>query len=448
MMLEILSEKLIAVLEKLGSKGRLTEEAVDEALREVRLALLEADVNFKVVKQFVSNVRERCLTAEVLENLTAGQQVVKVVNEELTAILGGGDHELAPLEKRPGVIMLVGLQGSGKTTTAAKLALHLRRSDQASLLVAGDLQRPAAVDQVVALGKQLNIPVYSEDVSSKAVDVCARGVKRAKEENTDWVIADTAGRLHIDDDLMKELSAIKRAISPTEALLVVDAMTGQDAVRAAEEFNKRVGLTGLILTKMDGDARGGAALSITSVTGVPIKFIGVGEKADALEAFHPDRLASRILGMGDVLTLVEKAEGAMDQAKAREMEKKLLSATFTLEDFLEQLYQIREMGPLSQVLDMIPGAGALKGKLSAEDLDEGQLKKAEAIILSMTPEERQNPAIIGGSRKKRICRGSGTLPQDVNHLLNQFRQMQKMMKMVAATGKRGLPRKELARLFR
>ncbi|MFQ5933281.1 MAG: signal recognition particle protein [Dehalococcoidia bacterium] len=445
-MLEILSEKLINVLKKLEGKGRLTEEAVDEALREVRLALLEADVNFKVVKQFISNVRERCLTTEVLENLTPVQQVVKIVNGELTSILGGGDHELESVVESPGVIMLVGLQGSGKTTTAAKLALHLRRAEQSSLLVAADLQRPAAVDQLVTLGKQLNIPVYSEEVSSKPVDVCARGLKQAKEEGIDWVISDTAGRLHIDDELMKELSNIKRVLNPTEALLVVDAMTGQDAVKAAEEFNQRVGLTGLILTKMDGDARGGAALSITSVTGVPIKFIGIGEKADAIETFHPDRLASRILGMGDVLTLVEKAEGALDEEKAREMERKLLTATFTLEDFLDQLYQVREMGSVGQLLDMIPGAGALKGKLSSEDLDESRLRKAEAIILSMTPEERQNPGIVGGSRKKRICKGSGTKPQDVNHLLNQFRQMQKMMKMLAGD-KRRLPRQELARLF-
>ncbi|MEE9249152.1 MAG: signal recognition particle protein, partial [Dehalococcoidia bacterium] len=349
--------------------------------------------------------------------------------------------------ERPGVIMLVGLQGSGKTTTAAKLALHLRHSEQASLMVAADLQRPAAVKQLETLGKQLNIPVYSEDVSSKPVDVSSRGVKQAREQQVDWAIVDTAGRLNIDEELMAELSEIKRAISPSEALLVVDAMTGQDAVRAAEEFHRRVGLTGLILTKMDGDARGGAALSISSVTGVPIKFIGVGEKADALEAFHPDRLASRILGMGDIQTLAEKARQSIDEEKAREMERKFRTATFTLEDFLEQMHQLRAMGPLSQILDMIPGAGLLKGKISAEDLDEDQLKKTEAMILSMTPEERQNPGMIGGSRKRRICKGSGTLPQDVNQLLNQFRQMQKLMKVMAG-GKGRLPRQELARIFR
>lgn len=445
-MLETLSEKLAGVIKRLEGKGRLTEEDIDAALREVRLVLLEADVNFKVVKQFISSVRERCLTAEVLETVTPAQQVVKIVHEELTAILGEGGHELQEPESPPGVIMLVGLQGSGKTTTAAKLALHLRRSDQSSLLVAADLQRPAAVDQLVTLGKQLNIPVHSEDLASRPVDVCSRGLKQAREQNIGWIIADTAGRLHVDDELMQELSAIKRAIKPLEALLVVDAMTGQDAVRAAEEFHERVGLTGLILTKMDGDARGGAALSITSVTGLPIKFIGIGEKADALEAFHPDRLASRILGMGDVLTLVEKAKEAIDEAKAREMEKKLRTATFTLEDFLDQMHQVREMGPLSQVLDMIPGASAWKGKISGDDIDESQLRKTENIILSMTLEERRNPGIIGGSRKRRICKGSGTLPQDVNQLLSQFRQMQKLMK-VMATGKGRLPRNELTQLF-
>ena len=446
-MLEILSEKIAAVLKKLEGKGRLTEESVDAGLREVRLALLEADVNFKVVKQFVSKIRERCITAEVLDSLTPAQQVAAIIHEELTAILGGGDHELETPEERPGVIMLVGLQGSGKTTTAAKLALHLRRSEQASIMVAADLQRPAAVKQLEILGKQLNIPVYSEDVSSNPVDVSSRGVKQAKEQQVDWVIVDTAGRLNIDEELMDELSKIKRAISPSEALLVVDAMTGQDAVRAAEEFHRRVGLTGLILTKMDGDARGGAALSISSVTGLPIKFIGVGEKTDALEAFHPDRLASRILGMGDIQTLAEKARQGIDEEKAREMERKFRTATFTLEDFLEQMHQLREMGPLNQILDMIPGAGLLKGKISAEDLDEDQLKKTEAMILSMTPEERQNPGMIGGSRKRRICRGSGTLPQDVNQLLNQFRQMQKLMKVMAG-GKGRLPRQELTRIFR
>lgn len=446
-MLEILSEKITNVLKKLQGRGRLTEEVVDAALREVRLALLEADVNFKVVKQFVSNVRERCLEIEVLEHLAAGQQVVKIVNDELTEILGGGAHDLERDGNQPGVIMLAGLQGSGKTTTAAKLALYLRREKQSAMMIAADLQRPAAVDQLITLGRQLNIPVYNESVDAKPVDVCSRGLKRAKEEGVDWVIADTAGRLHIDSDLMKELSAIKKALSPDEILLVVDAMTGQDAVKAAEDFNKEIDLTGLILTKLDGDARGGAALSITSVTGVPIKFIGIGEKADALEQFHPDRLASRILGMGDVLTLVEKAQKGVDEDKARELERKIRNATFSLEDFLDQLYQVKQMGPIGQLLDMIPGGGALKGKLSAEDLDEGALSKAEAIIQSMTPEERLNPAIIGGSRKKRICRGSGTLPQDVNHLLNQFRQMQKMMKMMAG-GKVNIPPGEMANLFR
>ncbi len=446
-MLEILSEKITNVLKKLEGRGRLTEEAVDAALREVRLALLEADVNFKVVKQFVARVRERCLDVEVMEHLTAGQQVVKIVNEELTDILGGGAHELEPADRQPAVIMLAGLQGSGKTTTAAKLALHLRREKQSAMMIAADLQRPAAVDQLLTLGRQLTIPVYSEGVDAKPVDVCSRGLKEARDQGVDWVIADTAGRLHIDNDLMKELSAIKKVLSPEEVLLVVDSMTGQDAVTAAENFNREIDLTGLILTKLDGDARGGAALSITSVTGVPIKFIGIGEKADALEQFHPNRLASRILGMGDVLTLVEKAQHGVDEDKARELERKIRNATFSLEDFLEQLYQVKQMGPLGQLLDMIPGANALKGKLSADDLDEGALIKSEAIIQSMTPEERLNPAIIGGSRKKRICRGSGTLPQDVNQLLNQFRQMQKMMKMMAG-GKMKMSSGQMANLLR
>ena len=446
-MLESLTEKLTSILRRLEGKARLTEEIINEALREVRLALLEADVNFKVVKSFVSTVKERCLTAEVLEAVTPSQQVLAIVHEELTNILGAEGHGLESADSAPGVILLAGLQGSGKTTTAAKLALQLRRDGKTALLVAADLQRPAAIDQLVSLGKQLSVPVYSEPPDSDPIDVSKHGLQEARDQGVDWVIVDTAGRLNIDDDLMEQLSRIKKAVSPTESLLVVDSMTGQEAVSVAEEFNKRIGLTGLILTKMDGDARGGAALSVTSVTGVPIKFIGVGEKADALVPYHPDRLASRILGMGDVQTFVEKAKLSMDEARAREMERKMRNATFTLEDFLEQMHQLREMGGLGQVLDMIPGFGRLKNRIGPGDLDDDKLNKTEAIILSMTPEERQNPSLIGGSRKRRICKGSGTLPQDVNQLLNQFRQMQKMMKAMAGTKSR-LRGQQMAQLFR
>ena len=446
-MLESLTEKLTSILRRLEGKARLTEEIINEALREVRLALLEADVNFKVVKSFVSTVKERCLTAEVLEAITPSQQVLAIVHEELTNILGAEGHGLESADTTPGVILLAGLQGSGKTTTAAKLALQLRRDGKSALLVAADLQRPAAIDQLVSLGKQLSVPVYSEPPDSDPIDVSKHGLQEARDQGVDWVIVDTAGRLNIDDDLMEQLALIKKAVSPTESLLVVDSMTGQEAVSVAEEFNKRIGLTGLILTKMDGDARGGAALSVTSVTGVPIKFIGVGEKADALVPYHPDRLASRILGMGDVQTLVEKANLSMDEARAREMERKMRNATFTLEDFLEQMHQLREMGGLGQVLDMIPGFGRLKNRIGPGDLDDDKLNKTEAIILSMTPEERQNPGLIGGSRKRRICKGSGTLPQDVNQLLNQFRQMQKMMKAMSGTKSR-LRGQQMAQLFR
>jgi len=446
-MFESLSEKLGAVFKRLEGKGRITEADMDAALREVRLALLEADVNFKVVKDFIAQIRERCLGAEVMESLTPGQQVIKVVCDELTAILGGAEKKLDRKEKPPTVIMLTGIQGSGKTTTAAKLALHFKKSRQSSLMVAADLQRPAAVDQLVILGKQLDLPVHSEGTSSQPTVVCANALKKAKELGTEWVIVDTAGRLHIDEGLMEELTKLKSVLEPTESLMVVDAMTGQDAVTSAQEFHSRIGLTGLILAKMDGDARGGAALSITSVTGVPVKFIGTGEKVDGLEVFHPDRLASRILGMGDVLSLVEKAEATFNEARTKELESKMLSATFDLEDFLEQLQQVKSMGPLSQVMEMIPGFSALSRRMSGLNVEDNQLKKIEAIIYSMTPEERHKPSIVGGSRRKRIARGSGVRPQDINQLLNQFRQMQKFMKQVAL-GKGRLSEKGLSKLFR
>ena len=426
-MFESLSDKLGDVFKKLSGKGKLTEQDIDEALRQVRLALLEADVNFKVVKGFVAKVRERVLCAEVLESLTPAQQVVKVVNEELIVVLGGGQQKLKMASQPPTVIMLVGLQGAGKTTSTAKMALHLRRIGQRPLMVAADPYRPAARDQLVALGKQLDIPVFSED--GTAVAVCARAMKRAQELAASVLLIDTAGRLHVEEDLMKELVELGKTVHPTEVLLVADAMTGQEAVRIAQEFGSTVELTGVILTKMDGDARGGAALSITSVAGVPIKFIGTGEKTDALEAFYPDRMASRILGMGDVLTLIERAEATTDEQQKKELERKIRHGDFDLQDFLEQLNQIKKMGPLSQLVEMIPGLSGIARKLPME-VDEKQPKKVEAMILSMTQAERATPNIIDGSRRRRIARGSGTTPQDVNQLLNQYGQMKKLMKQL------------------
>ncbi len=436
-MFEVLSEKLSSVFRLLGNRGKLTEKDIDEALRQVRLALLEADVNFKVVKDFTGRVKGRSLGKEVLESLTPAQQIVKIVNEELIKTLGEESQgKLAPASQPPAVVMMVGLQGSGKTTTAAKLALLLKSSGQKPLLVAADNRRPAAIEQLVTLGKQLDIPVYSEDPKTKSQDITAHGLAQAKKQAATYVIVDTAGRLHIDEAMMAELAQVKKAAKPDEVLLVVDAMTGQDAVRVAEDFHARVSLTGLVLTKMDGDARGGAALSIRWVSGVPIKFIGTGEKADAFEPFHPDRLASRILGMGDVLTFIEKAEKTLDEKKALELQKKVKTASFNLEDFREQLKAIRKMGPIAQLTDMLPGMGKLASQLP-DGAQEEQLKKVEAIIASMTLKERQNPQIIGGSRRRRIAAGSGTKTHDVNQLLNQFQQMQKFMKM-GALGK--LPR--------
>ena len=427
-MFENLTDKLTGIFNGLSRKGRLTEKDIDEALGQVRRSLLEADVNFRVARDFVARVKERSLSSDVLESLTPGQQVVKIVHEELTAILTGTDHRMTPSSQLPSVLMLVGLQGSGKTTTAAKLALQMRRQGHTALLIACDLRRPAAISQLETLGRQLDVPVYSEDPkTSTAIKVARAGVERAKQLGLTWAIVDTGGRLHIDDELMEELEAIKSAVSPHETLLVVDAMTGQDAVNAAQEFHQRVTLTGLVMTKMDGDARGGAALSVTRVTGVPIKFIGVGERPDGLEQYHPDRLASRILAMGDVLTLIEKAQEAVDEKQAKEMERKFREATFDLEDFLTQIQSVKKMGSLSQIMEMIPGINQLTKKMPS-DIDDSQLQRVEAIIRSMTPQERQHPEILNGSRRRRIARGSGTTPQDINQLLNQFRQTQKMMK--------------------
>jgi signal recognition particle subunit SRP54 len=426
-MFDTLTDKLNGVFQRLTGRGRLTEKDVDEALREVRRALLEADVDFRVARDFVARVRERALGGDVLESLSPGQQVVKIVNDEMTAILTAGDHKLGVSSQAPTVVMMAGLQGSGKTTTAAKLALHLRRQGHHPLLVAADLRRPAAIEQLAVLGKQLDVPVYRED-GSTAVKTATNGVAHARQLGLSFVIVDTGGRLEIDDEMMEELRQVYAAVSPHETLLVVDSMTGQVAVTTAQGFNEYVGITGLILTKMDGDARGGAALSISQVTGIPIKFMGTGERNDALEPFFPDRTASRILGMGDVLTLVERAQEVVDEKKAREMERKIRRATFDLEDFLEQLQGVKQMGSLSSIVEMIPGFSQISKRLPSDALDSGGLVKAEAIIRSMTPQERRDPSILNGSRRRRIARGSGTTPQDVNQILNQFRQAQKMMK--------------------
>jgi signal recognition particle subunit SRP54 len=435
-MFENLSDKLQGVFKKLANRGKLSEGDVDAALREVRLALLEADVNYKVTKDFVARVRERAIGAEVMRSLAPAQQVIKIVNEELITTLGA-PAKIDLSGSPPHVLMLVGLQGSGKTTTAAKLALKLRQSGQRPLLVAADTRRPAAITQLEVLGQQLDIPVHSEGTEVPPPVICVNALKRADDVAYGVVILDTAGRLHIDDQLMAELEKIKRKVLPSEVILVADAMTGQDAVRVADEFNQRVGLTGLILTKIDGDARGGAAISIRAVTGVPIKYLGVGEKLDALESFQPDRLASRILGMGDVLTLIEKAEAALDQERALAMGKKLIQGEFDLEDFLGQLRELKKMGPLSQLLEMIPGFSHLKTELTPE-LTDKQMKMVEAIINSMTVEERRNPRVINASRKRRIARGSGSTVQDVNMLLVQFRQMQRMVKQLTSGRQRGL----------
>jgi signal recognition particle subunit SRP54 len=431
-MFESLSDRLNTAFTRLSGKGRLDEADIDEAMKEVRRALLEADVNFKVVRQFVDKVKEKAIGQEVLKSLTPAQAVVGIVHDQLIELLG----EAAKLEMSktpPTVIMMVGLQGSGKTTTAAKLALQLRRAGQSVLLVAADVYRPAAVHQLQTLGKQLNVPVYAEPPGANPVNIAINGVNQGRLNNNNTVIIDTAGRLHIDEAMMQEVATIKSRLNPTESLLVVDAMTGQDAVRAAQEFNEQVGITGLILTKMDGDTRGGAALSVREVTGVPIKFMGTGEKTDALEPFYPDRLASRILGMGDVLTLIERAQQEYDVDQAKAMEKKLRTATFNLEDFLNQLQQVKKLGPLEQVMQMIPGVGQAM-RQQQMNIEEDDLKHIEAIIHSMTRQERHNPDIIDSSRRRRIARGSGTTTQEVNALLTQFKQMQKMMKMLTGGG--------------
>ncbi len=435
-MFDSLADRIQETFRKLARKGRLTEADVNESLREVRLALLEADVNYRVVKALTQRIAERAVGAEVLKSLTPAQMVVKIVHEELIALLGPAER-LNLGGQPPAVIMLVGLQGSGKTTMAAKLALYLRNQGQRPLLVAADTYRPAAITQLETLGRQINIPVHGEGNRVPPPEICANALKRAKKEALSVVILDTAGRLQIDERMMAELEQIRKLTQPQEVLLIADAMTGQEAVAVAEEFNKRVGLTGLILTKVDGDARGGAALSMRYVTGVPIKFMGVGEKPSDLEVFYPDRLASRILGMGDVLTLIERAEAQVTEEQARKMEEKLRAASFTLEDFIEQLHMLKKMGPLSDLLAMIPGFQQVSKQLPSDVTEKG-LKVTEAIINSMTKEERRNPKIINASRKRRIAQGSGTSVQEVNQLLRQFAQMQQMMKQMSSGRGRGL----------
>lgn len=434
-MFDNLSERLQDIFRRLRGHGKLSEKQVDEVLREIRLALLEADVHFKVVKEFVSKVRERAVGREVLRSLTPAQQVIKIVNEELTALLGSDRENINFAGRPPSVIMLVGLQGSGKTTAAAKLAYHLKNQGRHPLMIAADVYRPAAVDQLQKLGETAGVGVYA-DLKSRPEDIVRKGIREAEKGGLDTVVVDTAGRLHVDREMMDELVRIKKKVKPHETLLVVDAMTGQDAVNVARSFDEEVGFDGIILTKLDGDARGGAALSIRAVTGKPVKFASVGEKISDLEPFYPERMASRILGMGDVLTLIEKAQAAYDEEKALELEKKLRKQQFTLEDFLDQLNQLKKMGPLDQLLSMIPGISS--SKLKGLQVDERQLKKVEAIIQSMTPEERRKPQIIGASRKQRIARGSGTSTQDVNRLLQQFQQMQKLMKQFGKMSPRRL----------
>ncbi|MCL6611845.1 MAG: signal recognition particle protein [Peptococcaceae bacterium] len=423
-----LAEKLQETFRKLRGKGRLTEADVDEALKEVRRALLDADVNFRVVKDFQARVRERAVGSDVLASLTPAQQVVKIVHDELAALMGGTQSKINLASKPPTVVMMVGLHGAGKTTTSAKLANLMRKQGRRPLLVAADVYRPAAIKQLQVLGRQLDMPVFSMGDGASPVDIVRAAREYAVSNGRDMVIIDTAGRLHVDEDLMAELEAVKKAVHPHEILLVVDAMTGQVAVEVAESFNGRLGLDGVVLTKLDGDTRGGAALSVKAVTGCPVKFVGTGEKLDALESFHPDRMADRILGMGDVLTLIEKAQASFDAERVEKLNKKIRSMEFTLEDFLQQIQEVKKLGPIQQLLGMIPGLGSAKKLKQIGEIDEKELVYVEAIIKSMTPWERSHPHEINGSRRKRIARGSGTTVQDVNRLIKQFEQTKKMMK--------------------
>ncbi|MBY6036120.1 signal recognition particle protein [Fictibacillus nanhaiensis] len=431
MAFEGLADRLQSTLQKIRGKGKVNETDVKEMMREVRLALLEADVNFKVVKDFVKRVSERAVGQEVFKSLTPGQQVVKVVNEELTSLMGGEQSKIAVSNRPPTVIMMVGLQGAGKTTTTGKLANHLRKKqNRKPLLAAADIYRPAAIKQLETVGKQLDLPVFQMGDKVSPVIIAESAIVKAKEDHHDYVIIDTAGRLHIDETLMDELKQVKEVAKPDEIFLVVDAMTGQDAVNVAQSFNDALGITGVVLTKLDGDTRGGAALSIKAVTGLPIKFVGLGEKMDALEPFHPDRMASRILGMGDMLTLIEKAQSSVDEEKARDLQKKMRDMSFTFDDFLDQMGQVRNLGPLDEVLGMLPGSNKMKG-LKNVQIDEKQINHVEAIIRSMTLHEREQPEIINASRKRRIAKGSGRPVQEINRLIKQFEDMKKMMKQMS-----------------
>lgn len=438
-MFENLSDKLNSVFKKLKGHGKLTEKNIEEGLREVRMALLEADVHYKVVKKFIADIKSRALGREVMESLSPGQQVIKIVNDELTLLMGSRHEDLRIAGPGPVAVMLVGLQGSGKTTTAGKLAVYLRKKGRKPYLVPADVYRPAAIEQLKKVGSQLGVPVFPSGTDMDPVQICREARAAAQKEGCDTVLLDTAGRLHVDEELMAELEAIKNTVNPSDILLVADAMTGQDAVHSAAAFDKTLDIGGVVLTKMDGDARGGAALSIKAVIGKPLKFIGVGEKSTALEAFHPDRMASRILGMGDALTLIEKAQNMMDEKQAEVLEKKLRKNQFTLEDFRDQMRSVRKMGSISDLLKMIPGLGNNK-QFKNLNVDEKELVRIEAIINSMTPEERSKHAIINGSRRKRIARGSGTRVQDVNRLLKNYTQVMKMVKKINKGGMRGLGR--------
>ena len=433
MIFENLADRLQETFKKLRGHGKLTADDVNATMREIRIALLEADVNFKVVKDFIKKIKERAVGQEVLESLTPAQAVIKIVNEELTALMGQTQSHINISPKAPTIIMMVGLQGAGKTTSAGKLGLMFKKQGKHPLMVAADIYRPAAIKQLQVLGSQIDIPVFAKEDCKDAVRIANEAIDYAKSHANDIVIIDTAGRLHIDENLMQELKSIKEDVKPHEILLVVDAMTGQDAVNVAESFNNDLGLDGVILTKMDGDARGGAALSVKAVTGCPIKFVGAGEKLEALEPFYPDRMASRILGMGDVLTLIEKAQTAFDAEEAKKMEKAFRKNEFTLDDFLSQLNQVRKLGSFENILGMIPGMGGLKKKLGEVDIDMNgkEIKHIEAIIRAMTPEEKRNTKLINGSRRKRIAMGSGTKVQEVNKLLKQFDEMKKMMKKMS-----------------
>lgn len=448
MAFESLTNRLQSVFSKLRGKGKVSEDDVNEAMREVRLALLEADVNFKVVKEFIAKVKEKAVGSEVMDSFTPGMVIIDIVNKELTELMGGSQAKLAKSNRPPTVIMMAGLQGAGKTTTSAKLAKLLLKGNHRPLLVAGDIYRPAAIKQLQVLGEQIKVPVFTLPEGNSPVEIARQALQHAKDNNNDYLLIDTAGRLHVDEELMEELRQIHEVTTPDEVLLVVDAMTGQDAVNVAESFNQQLQLTGVVLTKLDGDTRGGAALSVKAVTGCPIKFAALGEKIDALEPFHPERMASRILGMGDMLSLIEKAQSNIDAEKAKEMERKMRNAEFTFDDFLEQMDQVKKLGPIDQIMDMIPGMGKMK-QMKDIKVDEKQMGRVEAIVHSMTKQEKQNPDMINHSRRKRIAAGSGTSLADVNRLIKQFDEMRRMMKqfsdMMGPKGKGNKMMKQLGK---